>query len=160
AEVVEGVAVEIDECDAAGRSRKGADSQMLAHEAAVLERHPVSLSERKVGDGVCDLSGLPVSFAKARLIKGRQPHETIPAQRNDVGRGVVGAEEATFAVVVERHQSGYSPRYSRMTGKRGGFRPRQLQAASEHDKRGRDRPGANPVKCQCSAAYVHHSSAQ
>src|SRR5262245_3710050 len=49
AEIVEPVAVEIDKHHALGRSNEGADLEMLAHQAAVLERHAVGLSELNIG---------------------------------------------------------------------------------------------------------------
>ena len=159
AEIVEGVAVEIDKRHAVGRSHEGTDLEMLAHQAAVLERHPVGLGERKVGDRVDDLRGMPGSFCKARGVKRRKAHEGIPAERGDFGGRIVGAEESAFVVFVERHQRGYSARDSCVTAERGVFRLGQLQPALQRHQRSRDHAGAKPVKCQCGAAYVHHAGA-
>ena len=54
-QVVEAVAVEVGQRDAGRRLPERSGAQVLAHQAAELERHPVGGGELQVGDAVLDL---------------------------------------------------------------------------------------------------------
>ena len=85
-QVVEAVAVEIGDGDAGGRLHEGAGVQVLAHEAAVLERHAVGAGELQVGDAFLDLRREPDRLGEALPVERRQAHEAGAALARDLLR--------------------------------------------------------------------------
>ena len=67
-EVVEPIAVEIGDRHAGGRLHEGAGPQVLAHEAAVLERHPVGVGELQIGNAVRDASAVRRVVSAKRVL--------------------------------------------------------------------------------------------
>src|SRR5262249_29448582 len=102
-QVVELIAVEIREHDARGGLHEGCGFEVLAHEPAVLERHPIGVGELQIGDAVGRLGGAADRFGKARIIERRQPLEAGAAARRDLLRRIVGAGKPALLLVVERH---------------------------------------------------------
>ena len=92
-QVVEAVAVEIGDRHARGRLQERPAFQVLAHHAAVLERHAIGADELQVGDAVSNLRRQPCALGEAVAVELRQPVEPGPAARNDLFRRIVGAEE-------------------------------------------------------------------
>jgi hypothetical protein len=130
---------------------------MPAHEAAVLERHPVRLRELDVGNGVDHLRGEFVRLAKALGIEGGKPLEAGASKRRHLLRRVVGAKEALFVVVVERYQRGDAARHARVAGQRGMLRPGELQPAPQRRQRRRSGSNADTIERQNGSADFHHS---
>ena len=105
-EVVEHVAVEIGDGDAGGGLQERAGPQMLADDAAELERHAVALGELQIGDSVGHLGGPANRRGVARPVKLGEPGEGGAAARRDLFRRMVGAEETVLVVLVERNERG------------------------------------------------------
>ena len=126
-QIVEDVAVEIGDGDARRRTVEGADAQVLAHEAAVLERHPVGGGELQVGQTRLRLLGELARLGEALVVEPRQAHEPDPPPLRDVGGRVVGAKDALLVVLVERDPLGEPEPDARVPAQRRVLRPRQLQ---------------------------------
>ena len=66
---------------------------MLAHQPAVLERHPVGFGELQVGDVLRRLRRHLPALGEALLVEAGEPEEAVLALHGDLGRRAVGAEE-------------------------------------------------------------------
>ena len=154
-EVVERVAVEVGDRHAAGRLQERAERQVLAHDAAVLERHPIGVGELQIGNAVGHRRGGFERLRKVLLEMRRQPHEAGPALRGDRLGRIVGAEEPRFVVFVERQERRHAPRHPGVSGQRSVLRLGQLQPLLELHQRGRQGGRAEPAECQCRAAPFH-----
>ena len=146
AQIVAAIAVQIGDRHAARRLHEGGGRQVRAHHAAILERHPIGIGELQIGNGLARFGGAPDGFGKARLIKRRQPGEAGAASCDDVRRRVVGREEASLVVVVERHQAGEPACDPGVPGERPVLGLRQFKPLPQGRKRGRNRRGAKPVE--------------
>src|SRR5262249_37463756 len=113
-EIIRLVAVKVGEHHAGGGLHEGAWRQMPAYEAAELERHPVGVSELKIGNAIHNCGGMPRRYGKAGLVDGREPHEPFAAPLADLLRRTVGAEKHHFVVFIERQQRCQPPREPRM----------------------------------------------
>jgi hypothetical protein len=128
------------------------------NQTAILERHTIEVGELEIRYPVDDLGRTPNGFCKARLIKGREPHEACaPASRNIIRR-IIGREEGTIIKLVEWNQPGNSPRHPGMTGQRLVFRSRQRQALLYFGKRCRQCGSPNAIKGQSSEIPFHRIS--
>ena len=148
-QVVEAVAVEIGDGHARGRLQERPAFQVLAHHAAVLERHAVGADELKVGDAVSNLGGEPCALGEAVTIELRELFKPGPAACNDLFRRIVGAEELLFVVVVERDQRRDAPRHAHMAGQRSVLGTRQFETGLELDPGNRQRGCTQCVECEC-----------
>ena len=83
-----------------------------------VEQHPIGIGELQIGNRLARFGGAPNSFGKARLIKRRRPGEAGAAPCDDLRRRVVGREEASLVVVVERYQAGDPARDPGVPGER------------------------------------------
>ena len=92
-QVVEPVAVEIGDGHAGGGLDEGAGLEVLAHEAAELERHAVAGGELQIGDAVDDRGGRLRGLAAARGEARREAHEARAPRRRDLLGRRVGAKE-------------------------------------------------------------------
>ncbi len=154
-QVVELIAVEIREHDARGRLHERCGFEVLAHDAAILERHPIGVGELQIGDAIGRLGGAADRFGKARVIERRQPLEAGAAAPRDLLRRIVGTEEPALVVVVERHQRGHPPRHPGMAGQRPVLGLRKLEPPAQCHQRRCQRGSAKPVECQCRAGPFH-----
>ena len=127
-QVVTLVAVQIGGSPAAGRNHKRSGIQVLADEAAELERHPVARRELQVGDLVLDFVGLPHSAGKPFPIEVGQAPESRPPLFANMCRGVVGAEKPLIVILVVGHQSREPACPPRVAGERTVLSARELQA--------------------------------
>ena len=143
-QVVEHVAVEIGDRDAGRRLHEGAGAEMLAHQAAVLERHPVGFGELQVGDALGRLRGHLPALGVALLVEAGEPEEAVLALQRDVVGRAVGAEEIVDVEFVKRHQPRDHVGHLGMSGQRAvlGARQRQPRLQFGEDCRGAsDRSG-------------------
>ena len=77
---------------------------MLAHQPAVLKRHPVGLGELQVGDVFRGLRRHLPALGVTVLVETGEPEEAVLALRGDISRRAVGAEEIVDIEFVMRHQ--------------------------------------------------------
>ncbi len=103
-EVVEDVAVDVGDGDAGRGSDERARAEILLHQPAVLERHPVRLGELQVGDAFGGFRRQRASPGVAVRIEAREPEEGVLALGGDVRRRAVGAEEIVNVELVVRDQ--------------------------------------------------------
>ena len=115
-EIVEAVAVKVDEHHAIGSRGKGTDRQVPAHEGAVLERHAVGGSELQVGDARSCFLGELERARKAVTVQRREAREGGAAARLYLLGRTVAAEEAALVVGVPRYQRRHAPRQPGMAG--------------------------------------------
>ena len=126
-QVVEPVAVEIGQRDAGGGLDEGSRLEVVAHEAAELERHAVAGGELQIGNAVHDRVGrFDGSLAAPGEARRKAQESLAPRRRNLLGRRV-DTEKAVLAVFVERHQCGEAPSHARVPRQRAVLRPRKLQ---------------------------------
>ncbi len=154
-QIVEPIAVEVREHDARGRLHERRRFEVPAHDAAVLERHPIGVGELQIGDAVGHCGGEPDRFGKARVVKRRQPFEAGAALGHDLLGRIVGAEKPVFVIAVERHQRGHPPRHPGMAGQRPVLGLRELEPPPQSHQRGCQRRGAKPVERQGRAGPFH-----
>ena len=148
-QVVEAVAVEIGDGHARGRLQERPAFQVLAHHAAVLERHAVGADELQVGDAVSYLRREPCALGEAVAVELRQLFKPGPAACNDLFRRIVGAEELLFVVVVEGDQRRDAPRHAHMACQRSVLGTRQFETGLELDPGSRQRGCTQCVECEC-----------
>src|SRR5215470_4724353 len=125
--VISCIAVEVRERGPGGRGGKDARAEMLAHEAAVLERDLVRARELEIGDVVEDLSGEPRRLRESRGVQRREPHETGTPPPNHFFRRAVRAEERRLVVLVERDETRDLSCDARVPGQRGMFGARERE---------------------------------
>ena len=128
---------------------------MRAHDAAILERHPIGAGELQIGNGFGRLGAAADRFGEARLVKLRQAREAGAAQACDLGGRVVAVEKPILVVVVERHETGEAARHARMAGERAVLGLGQFQPPAERQHRGRQRRGAEPADSQSGRGPLH-----
>ena len=145
-QIVEGIAVEIGERDAGRRLQERSGAQVLAHDPAELERHPVGGRELQVGEAILDFRSQRTRLGEALLIELRQACEAGAPRGGYLVRRVVGAEELRFVELVERNQRRQPPRHARMPGQRPVLGLRQLQARSELGQRGAEDHRAEAIQ--------------
>jgi len=126
-QVVECVAVEIGQRHARRGLHEGACAEVLAHQAAVLERHPVGMRELQVGDLLCRFRAQLPALGEAFGEQGRKTEEGVLAPRRDLRRRTVGAEEIIDVELVGRDQSRHPARHLGMTGERAVLGSRQFK---------------------------------
>ena len=85
-QVVEDIAVDIGDGDAGRGLHEGAGAEMLAHQAAVLERHAVGFGELQVGDVLGRLRRHLPALGVTVLIDAGEAEEAVLALRGDIGR--------------------------------------------------------------------------
>ncbi len=141
------IAVEISEHDAARRLHESAGLEVLAHETAELERHPIGVGELQVGNVLGDLGGARGGLREALPVEGREPHEAGPAPRRDLGGRIVAGEEMRLVVGIERDQAGNPPRHADVPGQRPVLGERKLEPPLE--RRQPHRHGDHPEGGQC-----------
>ena len=100
---------------------------MLAHQAAVLERHPVGFGELQVGDALRRLRRHLPALGVALLVEAGEPEEAVLARHRDVSRRAVGTEELVDVELVMRHQPRDQLGHLGMSGQRAVFGARQRQ---------------------------------
>ncbi len=141
-EVVKNVAVDI--CDGnPGRGfDEGACAEILLHQTAILERHPIGSRELQVGDPRRGLRRHRAAFGVAFLIEAGEPEEAILALRGDGRRRAVGTEEIVDIEFVEWDQPRDRARHLRMSGQRAVLGARQRQSRVQfREGRGGSRRG-------------------
>ena len=154
-QVVEAVAVEVGQRDARRRLPERSGAQVLAHQAAELERHPVGGGELQVGDAVLDLGRQLAGFAEMLLVQPGQAYEPLaPAGGDLVGR-IVDTEEVGLVELVERNERGKPARHARVAGQRAVLGLRQLQAPPDLGQRGTKGHCAEPVERVCGVELIH-----
>ena len=154
-EIVEGVAVQVGDRDAAGRLHERAGLQMRAHQAAELEWHAVGVGELQVGDRAGYLDGLSDRLRVALAIERGQAEESGAALLGNVRRRIVGVEEAPLVILVERYQRGEQPRHPRVSTERAVLGARQVEPRFELDQRGRGRGGAGRIEGEGRGQRFH-----
>ena len=117
-QVVGLVPVEVGHLHAGRRGDERAGRQVLAHEPAVLERHPIRGGELQVRDAGLHLARQLHRLGVTLPVDLGERQEAGPAPLGDFLRGVVGAEEARLVVLVERNQLGEEARYLRVAAQR------------------------------------------
>ena len=100
---------------------------MLAHQPAVLERHPVGFGELQVGDVFGRLRRHLPALGVTVLVDAGEPEEAVLALRGDIGRRAVGAEELADIEFVMRQQPRDHLGHLGMSGQRAVLGPRQRQ---------------------------------
>ena len=147
-QVVELVPVEVLHADAGRRADKRARIEAAAHEAAVLERHPVVGGELQVGQAGSRTGGDTRGLREPLPVQVRKARKPRVAQRSHFGGRAVGIEKAHAVVLVVRHLGGCQPAHARVAGKRPVLGPGQLEALAEFGKEEgqRGRPSGNNRK--------------
>ena len=143
-QVVEHIAVDIGDGDAGRGLHEGAGAEILAHQPAVLERHPVGFGELQVGDARRRLRRHLPALGVALLIEAGEAEEAVLALHGDVVGRAVGAEEIVDIEFVMRHQPRDHLGHFGMSGQRAvlGARQRQPRLQFGEDCRGAsDRSG-------------------
>ena len=125
-EVVKDVAVDVGDGDAGRRGHEGADAEILAHQAAVLERHPIGAGELQVGDLRGGFRRHPPALGEALLIERGQRKEAVLAFRRYITGRAVGAEEVVGVEFIKRDQPRQAARHLRVPGQRPVLGQRQL----------------------------------
>ena len=156
-QIVEAIAVEIGEDHSGGGLDERAGVEVLAHEAAVLERHAVGIGELQVGDAVPDARRAPGRLREPLAVERRKPHEPGAAARRDLLGRIVGAKEPLVVVFVERDERRDPPRHPGMPGQRSVLRARQLQARLQFRQRRRQRGGAEPRTGRMLYSRIHRT---
>ena len=100
---------------------------MLAHQPAVLERHPVGFGELQVGDALRRLRRHLPALGVTVLVEAGEPEEAVLALHRDIGRRAVGAEELVDIEFVMRHQPRDHFGHLGMSGQRAVLGARQRQ---------------------------------
>ncbi len=154
-EVVADIAVEIGDGHARGRLHERSGTEVPAHDAAELERHPVGVGELQVRDAVGDLSGALRGLGESHPIKLGEPVEAGAAAGRHLRGRVVAAEEPRLVVFVGGDQRRQAPRHPGMPGERGVFRLRKLEACFQFHQRRRQRGGAGCVQAQGCLTEFH-----
>ena len=103
-QIVEHVAVDVGDGNAGRRRHEGAGAEMLAHQAAVLEWHPVGFGELQVGDAARRLRGHLPALGVAVLVEAGEPEEAVLARHSQFGRGAIGREEIVDVEFVIRQE--------------------------------------------------------
>ncbi|MGY4421295.1 hypothetical protein ACVWY2_003744 [Bradyrhizobium sp. JR6.1] len=127
-QVVEHIAVEVGDGDAAGGLDEGRGAEMLAHQAAVLERHAVGFGELQVGDPLRHLGGQRAALGIAIRVEAGEAEEAVLPLHRDVLRCSVGAEEFVDVEFVVRHHARHHLGHLGMSGQRAVLGPRQREA--------------------------------
>ena len=126
-QIVEAIAVEIGDGDAARRLNKSAGAQVLTHKAAELEGHTIGVRELKIGDAFFDLRRQPGGFRKPVTVKFREAREAGAAAPGNVFRRPVRTKELAFVIFIERDQRRNPPCHFGMSGQRPMLCLRKLQ---------------------------------
>ena len=118
-QVVEHVAVKIGDRHAGRRCQKGSRRKMLTDKAAVLERHAIGTDELQVGDAARGL-GASARWSWRNRSRYSADSRMKPSRRRAAtsSGAIVGAEELSFVILVERDQRGDSPSHPGMPGER------------------------------------------
>jgi len=135
-QVVEHITIDVGDGDAGRRLHEGAGRKMLAHQPAILKRHPVGFGELQVGDAARHFRRHLPPLGVAFLIEAGQRKEGVATLLGDLGRRAVGAEEIVGGKFVERDQPRHPPRHLRVSGQRAVLGPRQRQACLQFGKHG------------------------
>src|SRR5258708_22779978 len=86
-EIVKSIAVQVGNRYAGRGLQECSRSQVCLDQTAILERYTIEVGELEIRYPVDDLGRMPNGFCKARLIKGREPHEACaPATRDTIRR--------------------------------------------------------------------------
>ena len=143
-QVVEHIAVDIGDGDAGGGLHEGAGAEILPHQPAVLERHPVAFRELQVRDVRRRLRRHLPALGVALAIEAGEAEEGVLALHGDVAGRAVGTEEVVDIELVMRHQPRDRFGHFGMSGQRAvlGTRQRQPRLQFGEDCRGaNDRSG-------------------
>ncbi|MGY4218906.1 hypothetical protein ACVMFB_005405 [Bradyrhizobium sp. USDA 4522] len=101
---------------------------MLAHQAAVLERHAVGFGELQVGDALRDLGGQRAALGVAIPVEAGEAEEAVLALHRDVLRRAVGAEEIVDVEFVVRDHPRDHLGHLGMSGQRAVLSTRERDA--------------------------------
>jgi hypothetical protein len=93
-QVVEHIAVDIGDGDAGGGLHEGAGAEILPHQPAVLERHPVAFGELQVGDAAQPPRPSSAGPWRSAPCRGGEAEEGVLALQGDVAGRAVGTEES------------------------------------------------------------------
>ena len=146
AKIIERIAVEVGELHTGGRLHERTALQVLAHQAAELERDAVPVGELQVGDLVLDLASQRRRRRVALGVQRRQAHEPCTPLLGDIGRRVVGAEELRLVVLVVGNEGCHAARQARVPGQRRMLRSREFQAQLQPVRESRDAEGGGDVR--------------
>jgi hypothetical protein len=113
-QIIEIVSIQISYHYAGGGFDKRACSEVIAHEAAVLERNPIGVGELKVGDVGPDLVRRPVSLSEPVLIELGKAHKSGAAAFYDFDWRIIRAKDAFGAVIIVGNERGQESRYRSM----------------------------------------------
>lgn len=151
-QVVEVIAVEVADLDAAAGLEKAAAAQMLADEPAELEGDAIVAGELQVGNILRSFGRECRRLREACVINLGQREESCLAARGDFLRRAIAAEESVLVVFVKRDQLRHALGHPGMTGQRAVLGPRQFETALDARQRCRQGADAGKVKGQ---AGVH-----
>jgi hypothetical protein len=140
-EIVEYVAVKVGNGYAGGRLQERAERQVLAYEAAVLERHPIGIGDLEIGHAVGHLRCRLECLGEAPLEIRRKPYEAGLTLCSDALRCIVRAKKFRFVIFVEWQKRCHAPRHARVPSQRFVLGLGQFQPPFELDQR---RPPRRP----------------
>ena len=133
--------------------------QMLAHQPAVLERHPVGFGELQVGDSLGGFRRHLPALGVTLLVQLGEPEEGVLALHRDIDRRAVGAEEFVDIKFVMRHQPRDHFGHFGMSGQRAVFGPRQRQPRLQFGESHRGAGNRNGGQRQNRKGRIHAASA-
>jgi hypothetical protein len=132
---------------------------MLAHQPAVLERHPVGLGELQVGDSFRGLQRHLASLGVTLLVERGELEETVLALQADFSRRAVGPKEIVDFEFVKRHQPRHQARHFGMSRQRAVLGLRQRQARPQLGKGGGAADDGSTGQRQNRKRRIHATSA-